>query len=270
MSKITYLNQCLKKSAIVRWPDHCMPLKVYIAPFRWYKAKEEGYAYQQMVMDALNIWQNASRGAVSFQIVNTLNESQINIEWKRVDRNSLGYCYFNYDNLGRFFSAEVQIGLSDGILHAQYQDQNEVFHTIIHEIGHAVGLSHSPFAEDIMYVPHQYGCLNVSKRDVNTLYWMYKFPYGTHYENVLASYNMPEARSLDELIYLISQKGRKSKFESVKNEVQNNMPKRDLKDEQNLLADINKYNLSLQNIGLPKTVDDYIRLTRMNKDLDKK
>ena len=33
----------------------------------------------------------------------------------------------------------VQIGISDGIIHKQYMDENEVYHTILHEIGHAVG-----------------------------------------------------------------------------------------------------------------------------------
>ena len=55
MKLITYLDSCLKKGKICRWPTSCMPIKVYIAPFKWYKAKDESYYYRQMVLEALRV-----------------------------------------------------------------------------------------------------------------------------------------------------------------------------------------------------------------------
>ena len=67
-----------------------MPLKVYIAPMQFYSKQGEDYKYRAMVKKALETWQKASEGKVSFQIVGTLLESNVNIEWKRVDRKALG------------------------------------------------------------------------------------------------------------------------------------------------------------------------------------
>ncbi len=264
MEHITYLQDNLKDNRIIRWPENCFPLKFYIAPFRWYaKTGNDSYKYQALVKRALQEWEKVGGGKVKFKVVNTLNESQINLDWKRVDRKALGHCYFHFDNNSRLYSAEVQIGLSDGILHHQYQDENEVYHTILHEIGHALGLGHSTYDTDIMYTPHKYGVVNLSPRDALSVQWLYRLPYGTSVKEFAQKHNM-NTDNIDDVILKIATEGKSHAFEDVKNSIR--LPQKDLMQEQDKLAEMKKYNLQLQNVRVSEEVKEFFKKARIEKD----
>ena len=254
MQRITYLHGHLKDGKLIRWPDQCFPLPVYIAPCSWYSMTEtDRYTYKQMVLEALREWERVGEGKFSFQIVENLSFSQMNVEWRRVDRKSLGNCSFNYDKDSRLYSAEVSIGISDGILHKQYMDENEVYHTILHEIGHALGLGHSPDDGDIMYTPHKYGVVNLSQRDINSIRWLYTLPYGSSVTSLNQTYSL-SLNNIDDIIYKIAMGDTESEFQKTLKSV--NQPKRDLEDEQKKLAEMKKFQMSIQNIRLPKEISD--------------
>ena len=244
MQKKTYVQESLRNGKIMRWTCK-MPLKVYIAPMNFYSKQGQDARYRAMVKKALEAWQSATKGKVSFTVVNTLLESQINVDWKRVERKALGHCYFDYDASNRLYSAEVSIGLTDGLIHRDYMDDGEVYHTILHEIGHSVGLGHSPFMQDIMYTPHQKGILSVSQCDVLTLSWLYTFPQGATVADIAAKYSVSGC-DIDELIVKIMDK------KSGKTVPQISQPKkhRDLLDEQESIANLRKYHLAIQNVKI--------------------
>ena len=80
MEKKTYLQESVKNGRLIRW--NMMPLKVYIAPMKFYSKKGQDEKYRGYVKQALDEWHKVSNGKVSFVIVDTLLQSNVNIDWK--------------------------------------------------------------------------------------------------------------------------------------------------------------------------------------------
>lgn len=255
MKRLTYLNANLKGGKIIKWTKECFPLPVFIAPFTFYSmTPSDKYVYMNMVIDALNTWESVSGGRFSFTMANSLHDSQMNVEWRRVDRKSLGNCTFNYNKDSLIYSAEVSIGISDGIIHQKYMDENEVYHTILHEIGHALGLGHSNNPNDIMYTPHQYGVVKLSQRDINSVRWLYDLPVGSSAKSLGSAYSL-NYQNIDDVIMHIATKGKnESQFNKLLKSTGNNY--RNLEEEQDKLAEIKKMQMAMQNIKLPKEMLD--------------
>ena len=117
----SYLNESVKNGYLMKWPK--MPIAVFIAPMKFYSKQGEDLKYRKLVLKALEEWEIAGEGLIRFHVVDNLLSSQINVDWRRVDRKALGHCQFNYDNFQRLYGAEVSIGLTDGKIHQAYDSE---------------------------------------------------------------------------------------------------------------------------------------------------
>ncbi len=151
---------------------------------------------------------------------------------------------------GRIYSAEISIGLTDGSVHNYYDNPEEVKRTILHEIGHALGLGHSNHVRDIMYPTHQIGVNQISMRDVETLRWLYKLPIGFDYLSEAQRLGMPMESRIDEVVeamYLapsyseMSQSSEATNFSSVLEDVQAGAKGLDIQAQQDLLTQKGRY-----------------------------
>ena len=105
--------------------------------------------------------------------------------------------------------------------------------------------SHNP--ADIMYTPHQRGINSISEGDSLTVNWLYTLPQGADTAEVASKYGIGGS-NIDEIIAKFINRKTPTEFEKVKASIK--MPKRDLLEEQEAIANLRKYHMALQNIQI--------------------
>jgi predicted Zn-dependent protease len=137
-----------------RWPRSKMPLKVFIK--RGDGVPRYLPAYYDLVKECCHEWEVATKGKVGFVFVDSVADCDLDVEWIEYGHNigrdnACGTTKFFSAN-GYVLTAKVYLAttMPDRWLGGK-QDTHTMRHTILHEMGHVLGLTHSPFNTDIMY-----------------------------------------------------------------------------------------------------------------------
>lgn len=132
------------------WNESDIPLKVYVKPTssKYFKKK-----YADFTKYALNHWSKAD-SRIKFVETTLPSNADISIRFiknlmEKYDENYLGLTEYEINEDKHIRSADIQISLLK--FDNESISDGEIKATIIHEIGHALGLGHSNNEKDIMY-----------------------------------------------------------------------------------------------------------------------
>lgn len=180
-----YIEQAPFDSKILRWNPATFPLKVAIdggADIPEYYKVEINRAFQQ--------WQN-STGFLKFAVDSNLKDANIIVKFLPLPKN-------NCDSVGcKYVVAYTEPEIKSGLLKkmtitmydrdamGNYFSDRELYNTILHEIGHALGvMGHSYSTEDLMYMSstgeqnsifarYRSSFQYISAKDLNTIKLLY-------------------------------------------------------------------------------------------------
>jgi len=172
----TYLNEMLAASGdslLRRWDDRgTSPVRVWFAPT--YTAN-----FQPVFLDAIRSALGSWTGAgvpVRFAFPGDSTNAEVVFRWKpQFEIERTGQTDLTWDGQGRIQSAVVTLATFDPLGRALGVDDIRV--VAEHEVGHVLGLDHSPDSTDIMFATAK--VRELSDRDVRTVLLLYQLAPGS-------------------------------------------------------------------------------------------
>jgi hypothetical protein len=172
----TYLNDMLLANAdsmLRRWDDRSSsPVRVWFAPT--YTANFQP-AFLDAIRSAFSSWTSAGV-PVRFDFTGDSTNAEVVFRWKpQFEIERTGQTDLTWDGDGRIQSAVVTLATFDP--KGRALDVADVRVVAEHEIGHVLGLDHSPDSTDLMYATAK--VRDLSDRDVRTVLLLYQLTPGS-------------------------------------------------------------------------------------------
>lgn len=161
----------------VRWSLEQCPLKIWMEP-----SEDPTFPGEKLMFATLRQWEIASEGLIRFRLMDKVTESQdtadIVFKWSRETVKGRDYevGHANRQVQGqRIRRVEITLieePLIDGHLTLDKR-RSRLLATVLHEVGHALGLEHSESSQDVMY--HRGWQRNtLSQSDIHRLQELYR------------------------------------------------------------------------------------------------
>jgi predicted Zn-dependent protease len=170
------------------WHQSDYPLNVFIrkSNSRHFKSK-----YLEYVDYALEVWQETD-SRIIFQYTNSVSEADIVISFERslldkYNENYLGLTNYEVNEFNIIIKSNVEISLLK--FNNKKISDGEIKSTIIHEVGHALGLGHSDNKLDLMFPYINPGSsdemtfIELSKGDIKAIQSLISLGFSYQYSN---------------------------------------------------------------------------------------
>lgn len=179
--KRDYFDDIVENKEAQKWKQTLLPLKLYIDSGKGVKNYRP--SYRRLILEAFDAWCSASGNKLSYKLVNDRQQADVVVEWvgqaistvqKDRKRDAAGLTTCDADDKQMISHALIQIETYDFDRSAQAAD-SKIKSACLHEIGHAIGVGHSPYVKDIMYfklTPRQ--LFSLSPRDRATAARLYQ------------------------------------------------------------------------------------------------
>jgi hypothetical protein len=171
----TYMDAILaaRDGNVARWVERrANPITVWVQPTT--ALKDYWPRFVDRTRDAFYTWA-ASGVPIRFLFVDDSAQAEVHVVWvDRFDDSAAGKTYWSRDTNWWIVGADIEIALHRPTGEA-YDDQ--MIRTIaLHEVGHLIGLDHSPNPDDIM--SPKVHVTSLSAADLRTAALIYKLPPG--------------------------------------------------------------------------------------------
>jgi len=184
-----YIEQAPIDSSIIRWNPKTFPLKVYVDYVSNTKYPEY---YSGQITKAFTQWALAS-GFISFNFINNPDTADIVVKFESLPENNCKengckYVVAHTDPIiKRNILKQMVITLYDKTASNSFFSDRELYNTVLHEIGHALGImGHSYSTDDLMYmetdnenltnrlfIQYRSDFQYISRKDISTLKLLY-------------------------------------------------------------------------------------------------
>ncbi len=150
-----YIEQAPINNAIIRWDPKTFPLKVYIDLQDI--ANVPDY-YNTEIIKAFGQWQSLS-GFLAFKFIDSPDKADIIVTFAPLPQNNCAEAGCKYvvahtiPTIKNNLLKRMTITVYDKDANGSYFSDRELYNTVLHEIGHALGImGHSYSTDDLMYM----------------------------------------------------------------------------------------------------------------------